>query len=31
MPATGQLWLGVNDDHCEDNRGQFKVQINVLR
>jgi small nuclear ribonucleoprotein (snRNP)-like protein len=31
MPATGQLWLGINDDHCGDNRGQFKVQINILR
>jgi len=31
MPASGQLWLGVNDDHCGDNRGQFKVQINILR
>jgi len=31
MPASGQLWLGINDDHCPDNRGQFKVQINVLR
>jgi len=31
MPASGQLWLGINDDHCPDNRGQFKVQINILR
>jgi hypothetical protein len=31
MPASGQLWLGINDDHCGDNRGQFKVQINILR
>jgi hypothetical protein len=31
MPASGQLFLGVNDDHCGDNRGQFKVQINILR
>jgi hypothetical protein len=31
MPAAGQLFLGINDDHCADNRGQFKVQINVLR
>jgi hypothetical protein len=31
MPASGQLWLGVNDDHCGDNRGQFKVQISVQR
>ena len=31
MPASGQLWLGVNDDHCADNRGQFKVEINIRR
>ena len=31
MPASGTLFLGINDDHCEDNRGQFKVQINLLR
>ena len=31
MPASGQLWLGINDDHCGDNRGQFKVQIDILR
>ena len=31
MPQTGQLFLGINDDHCDDNRGQFKVQINILR
>ena len=31
MPASGQLWLGINDDHCGDNRGQFKVQINIMR
>ena len=31
MPASGQLFLGVNDDYCGDNRGQFKVQINILR
>jgi hypothetical protein len=23
MPAAGQLFLGINDDHCADNRGQF--------
>lgn len=26
MPATGQLFLGVNDDHVNDNRGEFVVQ-----
>jgi hypothetical protein len=31
MPASGQLWLGINDDHCADNRGQFKVEISVRR
>jgi len=31
MPASGQLWLGINDDHCGDNRGQFKVQIDIRR
>jgi hypothetical protein len=31
MPAAGQLWLGINDDHCGDNRGQFKVQITFQR
>ena len=31
MPAAGQLWVGINDDHCGDNRGEFRVQINILR
>jgi len=31
MPAAGMLFLGINDDHCGDNRGQFKVAINVMR
>ena len=31
MPASGQLWLGINDDQCGDNRGQFKVQITFSR
>jgi hypothetical protein len=26
MPATGQLFLGINDDHCGDNRGQFRCR-----
>jgi hypothetical protein len=30
-PATGQLYLGVNDDQLNDNRGEFKVRINVGR
>lgn len=28
-PASGRLELGVNDDHLEDNRGQFQVRISV--
>jgi hypothetical protein len=31
MPASGQLWLGNNDDHCGDNLGQFRVQISIRR
>jgi hypothetical protein len=31
MPASGQLWLGINDDQCGDNRGQFKVQLSFSR
>jgi len=31
MPASGQLFLGINDDNCGDNRGQFKVSISMLR
>jgi hypothetical protein len=27
MPATGQLFLGINDDHVADNRGEFAVSI----
>lgn len=27
MPATGQLFLGVNDDGFEDNVGEFRVEI----
>jgi hypothetical protein len=27
MPAAGQLYLSVNDDHMNDNRGQFNVTI----
>jgi hypothetical protein len=30
MPASGQLFLGVNDDHVNDNRGEFVVQIQNL-
>jgi hypothetical protein len=27
MPASGQLFLGVNDDHVADNAGQFNVTL----
>jgi hypothetical protein len=27
MPATGRLFLGINDDSVEDNRGEFQVQL----
>jgi len=27
MPARGALFLGVNDDHVNDNRGEFAVQV----
>jgi hypothetical protein len=30
MPARGELFLGVNDDHVNDNRGEFVVQIRNL-
>ena len=31
MPGAGMLFLGINDDNCGDNSGQFRVEINVLR
>jgi hypothetical protein len=30
-PASGQVYLGVNDDHLADNRGEFRVRIDVER
>jgi hypothetical protein len=27
MPATGELFLGINDDYVRDNSGQFDVEI----
>jgi hypothetical protein len=27
MPAAGQLFLGINDDGFDDNRGEFRVEI----
>jgi hypothetical protein len=29
--VSGQLYLGVNDDHLPDNRGEFTVQVSVQR
>jgi hypothetical protein len=26
-PTSGQLYLGVNDDHLADNRGEFHVRV----
>jgi hypothetical protein len=31
MPDEGELFLGVNDDNCDDNRGEFRVQVNTRR
>lgn len=30
MPARGELFLGINDDHVGDNRGEFGVEIRNL-
>ena len=30
MPARGELFLGVNDDHVGDNRGEFVVELRNL-
>jgi hypothetical protein len=27
MPASGQLFIGINDDHVADNSGEFRVTI----
>jgi hypothetical protein len=29
VPASGRLYLGVNDDHLQDNRGHFQVTVSV--
>jgi hypothetical protein len=31
MPVSGRLYLGVNDDHLPDNRGEFRATITVQR
>jgi hypothetical protein len=28
MRGNGELWIGINDDRCQDNRGEFRVRIN---
>ena len=30
-PQDGQLFLGINDDHVDDNRGEFRVEITNSR
>jgi hypothetical protein len=30
-PVSGRLYLGVNDDHLPDNRGEFIVTLGVDR
>ena len=30
-PATGRLYLGVNDDYLEDNAGDFQVRVTIER
>jgi len=30
-PVSGRLYLGVNDDHLPDNRGEFAVNVGVQR
>jgi hypothetical protein len=27
MPANGQLFLGINDDHVGDNAGGYRVNV----
>jgi hypothetical protein len=27
MPANGQLFLGINDDHVGDNQGGYRVTL----
>ena len=30
-PASGELFLGVNDDFLGDNRGEYRVSVTVQR
>jgi len=29
VPISGRLYLGVNDDYLEDNRGEYRVQVTI--
>jgi hypothetical protein len=29
--AGGRLYLGVNDDHLADNRGEFRMSVEIRR
>lgn len=29
MPDAGELWLGVNDNEVNDNRGEFRVEVSA--
>ena len=31
MPGEGPLWLGINDDEMNDNRGDFVVTLRLIR
>ena len=31
LPGEGPLWLGINDDAFNDNRGEFAVTIRIIR
>ncbi len=31
MPASGLLYLGINDDECGDNLGEYRVQVSLDR
>ena len=28
-PVSGRLYLGVNDDHLDDNSGEYRVSITI--
>jgi hypothetical protein len=31
VSRSGRLYLGINDDHLSDNRGEFRVQLSIRR